>query len=317
MNTTTYPGATPIETAASNPLGTLSAVSWPAIFGGAAAAASLSLILLVLGTGFGFSSVSPWTGRGADATTFGVATILWISFTQIVASAAGGYIAGRLRIRWVGVHDDEVYFRDTVHGFLAWSIATLVTAAMLASAVGSALSAGANVAGSIAGTAATGGVAAGAAATGNKSEGTNGASGTSYFVDSLFRKAPSDVAAPSTNDVTGNAAVNPQPQLAEVGRIMVQSIQAGAVSPEDTRYVGQLVAQRTGLSQTDAEKRVTDTFNRAKSALDDAAAKAKEAADKARKASAYAALWLFVSLLAGAFVASLAATFGGRGRDLY
>ena len=37
-----------------------SAVSWGAIFAGAAAAAALSLILLILGTGLGLSSVSPW-----------------------------------------------------------------------------------------------------------------------------------------------------------------------------------------------------------------------------------------------------------------
>jgi hypothetical protein len=42
---------------------------------------------------------------------------------------------------------------------------------------------------------------------------------------------------------------------------------------------------------------------------------AREAADKARKASAFSALWLFVSLLIGAFIASLAATYGGRQRD--
>jgi hypothetical protein len=88
------------------------------------------------------------------------------------------------------------------------------------------------------------------------------------------------------------------------------------MSPDDTRYVGQLVAQRTGLSQQDAEKRVSDTFAKAKSAADEAAAKAKDAADQARKAAAYAALWIFVSLLIGAFSASYAATFGGRQRDL-
>ena len=44
---------------------------------------------------------------------------------------------------------------------------------------------------------------------------------------------------------------------------------------------------------------------------------ARAAADKAHKASAYASLWLFISLLCGAFVASLAATFGGRRRDLF
>jgi hypothetical protein len=49
-----------------------------------------------------------------------------------------------------------------------------------------------------------------------------------------------------------------------------------------------------------------------KAKADQAKVNAKEAADKARKASVYAALWLFVSLLVGAFVAGVAATFGGR-----
>ena len=73
--------------------------------------------------------------------------------------------------------------------------------------------------------------------------------------------------------------------------------------------------QRTGLSQPDAEKRVTDVYAKAQAKLRDAEVAAREAADKARKASAYSALWLFVSLLVGAFVASVAATFGGRRRD--
>ncbi|MNG40640.1 hypothetical protein D3C84_1293130 [compost metagenome] len=39
------------------------------------------------------------------------------------------------------------------------------------------------------------------------------------------------------------------------------------------------------------------------------------AAEQAAKAAALTALWMFVALLAGAFFASLAATFGGRRRD--
>jgi cation transporter-like permease len=62
--------------------------------------------------------------------------------------------------------------------------------------------------------------------------------------------------------------------------------------------------------------RVTDTYNRVQTKLHNAEILAKEAADKARKATAYAALWLFISLLIGAFVASLSATYGGRQRDL-
>jgi len=90
----------------------------------------------------------------------------------------------------------------------------------------------------------------------------------------------------------------------------------GQLPNEDVQYVGRVIAQRTDLSQQQAEQRVREVFMKMQTTLNDAETKAKEAADEARKASAYAALWLFISLLAGAFVASWMATFGGRQRDL-
>ncbi len=291
-------------------------VSWAAILAGATGAAALSLILLILGVGLGLSSVSPFAGSGASATTFGVSTIVWLTFTQLAASGIGGYLAGRLRTRWVSTHTDEVYFRDTAHGFLAWAIATLVTAATLTSAIGAIVGTGANAAGAVAGGAATTAAAAAPAAAGAmKSDAPN--PGNGYFVDSLFRK---DASAPATaasapvgnTGSTGDSA----PMGAEAGRIFANGLEAGALPPEDVHYLGAQVAQRTGLSQADAEKRVTDGFARMKAKADQAKADAKEAADKARKASAYAAMWLFISLLIGAFVASFSATFGGRQRDL-
>ena len=150
-----------ISDAQPDPLATASGVSWGAILAGAAGAASLSLILLLLGTGLGLSWVSPWANQGASATTMGVATILWITFTQIAASGMGGYLAGRLRTTWAGVHTDEVYFRDTAHGFLAWGVATLVTAAALTSVIGSMVGAGAQAGASAAGGAAAAATAAG------------------------------------------------------------------------------------------------------------------------------------------------------------
>lgn len=152
---------------------------------------------------------------------------------------------------------------------------------------------------------------------------TDNSQGTAYFVDSLFRHdiAGSAPGSPSTTSTTAPTMLADTSTAAlsgaEVTRIFANGLRSGAVlPPEDVRYVGQLVAQRTGMNQADAEKRVTDTYNHLQSKLRDAETKAKEAADQARKASAYAALWLFVSLLVGAFVASLMATFGGRHRDL-
>lgn len=301
-----------------------SAVSWGAIVAGAAAAAALSLILLILGTGLGLSSVSPWAHDGVSATTFGVSTILWVTFTQLVASGMGGYLAGRLRTKWVEAHTDEVYFRDTAHGFLAWAVASLATAALLTSVIGSIISggiqAGASVAGSVA-TTATAATAGGAAAAGSgmaKSDSDSGPLG--YFLDSMFRKDMNAAAAAFAPAGSGAMSGRAQEQAtaasqSEVARIFINTIRTGTLPVEDVRYVGQLVAQRTGLTQQAAEKRVSDTYARLQAKLRDAETAARDAADKARKASAYAALWLFISLLIGAFIASLAATYGGRQRD--
>ena len=291
-----------------------SAVSWGAIVAGAAGAAALSLILLMLGTGLGLSSVSPWAYSGVSATTFGVSTILWLTFTQLVASGMGGYLAGRLRTKWIAVHTDEVYFRDTAHGFLSWAVAALATAALLTSAIGSIVNSGIQAGVSVAEGVAT--------ATGSELTKSNSDSGPmGYFVDSLFRK---DInTAVSASDIAGSDVMprrHPKPTRAgstpEITRIFMNSMRTGPLPTEDIRYVGQVVALRTGLTQQDAEKRVIDTYARVQTKLRDAETAAKEAADKGRKASAYAALWLFISLLIGAFVASFAATIGGRQRDL-
>lgn len=294
-----------------------SAVSWGAIAAGAAAGASLSLILLILGVGLGLSSVSPWAREGIGATSFGVSTIVWLTLTQLLSSAMGGYLAGRLRTKWLDTHTDEVYFRDTAHGFLAWAVASLATAALLTSAIGSILSGGIQAGASVVGGAAnTATLAAGGFAASGKEASEEGGP-MAYFVDSLFRRdGPAEAA-------TSNGAVLPveasertmTKNAAEVSRIFTNFSRSEPLPAEDIRYVGQLVAQRTGLSQQDAEKRVTELYARAQAKLNAAEVATKAAADKARQASAYAALWIFVSLLGGAFIASLAATFGGRQRD--
>lgn len=297
-----------------------SAVSWGAILAGAAAAAAaLSLILLILGTGLGLSSVSPWTQSGSSATTFGATAILWVTFTQIIASGMGGYLAGRLRTKWVSVHTNEVYFRDTAHGFLTWAIASLATAALLVSVIGSIVNSGVQAGASVAGGAAS--TAISAVSAGSSETGTSATEGGSmaYFIDALFRKdTVAGAAMPSPaqdGGVSAPAASSAASSAAEMGRIFLAAVRTGSMPPDDLRYAGQTVAQRTSLSQADAEKRVGATFTRVQAAIRDAEVATKAAADKARKTSVYAALWLFISLLVGAFAASLAATYGGRQRD--
>ena len=105
-----------------------SAVEWAAIVGGALAAVGISIILFTLGSGLGLSTVSPWSWSNPSPTTFGMVAGIWLIVTQWLASALGGYLTGRLRTKWVGIRTDEVFFRDTAHGFLAWALATVLMA---------------------------------------------------------------------------------------------------------------------------------------------------------------------------------------------
>lgn len=275
-----------------------SAVSWAAVFAGAAAACVLSLILLILGTGLGLSSLSPWENDGASGKALGIGTGVWVIFMQLAASVLGGYIAGRLRTKWVSLHTEEVAFRDTTHGFLAWGVATLITAAFLTSSVTAIVSGGVQAGAKVAGGAA-GGAGAAAAGSATTSSG-NAGQGGDYLLDSLFR---------SPKGSKGQASQ--EQSSAEVGRIFANAAATGKLPEEDARYAAQVVSQRTGISQQDAEKRVNETYAQ----IEKKKQEAKEAADKARKASAAASLLLFISLLIGAFVASYAAIVGGRQRD--
>lgn len=256
-----------------------SGVSWAAVIGGGFVTAALSLILLALGTGLGLSSVSPWSNVGVSASTIGTAAILWLIFMQIISSSMGGYLAGRLRTKWANIHTDEVYFRDTAHGFLAWAVALVITAAFLAAAAASMVGATAS--------SAAGGTGR---ATGVQAEGRE-FDPNEYFIDTLFR---SESAKPDSNSTSVRG---------EAGRIFANALRQADISA-DKSYLAQLVAARTGLSQADAEKRVSDVF-----------ARAQQTADTARKTVAHSLLWAFLALLIGAFCASFAATIGGRQRD--
>ncbi|AYM76410.1 hypothetical protein D9M09_11890 [Janthinobacterium agaricidamnosum] len=287
-------------------------VSWGAVLAGAAAAAALSFILLILGVGLGLSSVSPWS---FNATAIGMSTIAWLAFMQLAASGIGGYMAGRLRVKWSAIHTDEVHFRDTAHGLLAWAVATLITVAVLAggtrAVLSGAIDAGSGVAAAVGPTVGAGAGAAGAASA-RQGEG-GGANPLDYFSDMLLRAAPAPAA--TGTPAMANPGATVADQRMEIGKIFATSLSTGSLAADDRAYLGQVVASRTGVTQAEAEARVDAVYARAVKAAADAKAAAQQAAETARKAGAHTALWMFVALLLGAFVASLAATFGGRQRD--
>jgi hypothetical protein len=273
-----------------------SAASWPAIIAGAFVAASVSLVLLALGSGLGFASISPWPGHGVSAKTFAITTAIWLIVMQWVSSGFGGYITGRLRTRWTGTHTHEVFFRDTAHGLVMWAVATVLVAATLAASLFSAVGSGSRAVAGVASGVASGVGSAAAPSDDNKL----GMDPLSYTVDKLFRGA----------GPAGNGPASTDPRV-EAAHIVINAWSTGAVPDADRNYLAELVAARTGESPADARTRVDDFVA---SALD-AQTKAKADADAARKTAAQAAIYTALSMLVGAFIASVSAALGGRLRD--
>lgn len=279
-----------------------SGVSWAAVSAGAVVAAALSLSLLVLGTGLGFSAISPWTGEGASAADIGIASLVWLILMQVIAAAMGGYVAGRLRTKWTGVHNDEVFFRDTAHGFLVWAVGLVITAAFLASAASSVIGGTARAGAAVAGAAVTAGGAAVAAGVDAQSE-SDSSGPIAYFVDRLFRD---DRAA---GPAAASSAESRADVRAEVGRILANGWEE--MPDVDKNYVAGLIADSTGISLSEAERRISEVQARMK----EMQMQVRQAADTARRAVVHLTLWMSLGLLIGAFSASLAATVGGRQRD--
>jgi hypothetical protein len=278
--------ASPAVVVADGSSGTQSAVSWAAVIAGGVAAVAVTLLLVALGTGIGLSSVSPWSSLNPSSTTFTLLAAVWLIIVQWLSSGLGGYLAGRLRTKWTSLHTDEVFFRDTAHGFLAWALASILVAAFATSSVSSAVSS-------------AGRAISGAASTATQAVAAQTSGDTGYFLDILFRKDE-----PDTN-------VSSQDARAEGGRILAKSVANGTLDPADRTYLAKLIAGRTGISQQDAEKRIDDAMAQIKTAEE----KTKQAANEARKASAKASFYLFFSMLIGAFIASAAGALGGRQRD--
>ena len=258
-----------------------SGVAWPAIIAGAFAATATALVLLTLGAGFGLASISPWLGHGASSGTVTVATAVGLVVVQWLTAGLGGYLTGRLRTKWVGLHTHEVFFRDTANGFIMWALSTVVIAAIVAMVATFTVSGVASVA--------AGAGQAGIAAAGE----------SAYLTGTLFR---------ADHATTINADVKLQ-----AGRIMVNAARSGSMPDADHAYLAQAIATSTGITPADASKRLDAVVADAKAAE----AKALQVADAARKAASTASIYTGLAMLIAAFVASVAAAIGGQQRDEY
>ena len=211
-----------------------SAISWPGVLAGAAIAAALSMALLALGSGLGFSLANPWSTNHVLPQTTKAATVagIYLTVTSVLASAVGGYIAGRLRALWPGVSSHEAFFRDTVHGVAAWAVSILASAAFLGSVMAL--------------------IASGAATGASLRQAEVGNPVLTPAVDRLFAY---------NYDDRSHAVAD---------RILSRLGHERTLSDDERQSLARLVAARTGVAPADAEKQVIAVESDARNALDTA-----------------------------------------------
>jgi hypothetical protein len=271
-------------------------VEWPAVLAGAVLAAALSFVFLTFGAAIGLSATSPWPGSGLSAKVIASIAVFWILAQQIGSFLIGGYVAGRIRTRWLEP-GHEAEFRDGLHGCLVWAIGILIGALLLFATAGAAARTGVEVAGR---------AAASVAATTDTMDG---------VIDTMLRPMATAQAPAAAPPAAGAPQQAPRPRAAtapaggddvraEMSRVLASSVASGGLSAENRAYLAQLVAQRSGISQQDAERRVDSAVNAA-----------REAADKARKAAVLTGFVTAAGLILSLGAAWWAAIKGGQHRD--
>jgi hypothetical protein len=288
-------------------------LDWGPVILGAMGAAAMSVVLLAFGSALGLSVVSPYPYAGISGKGAAILAAVYLALVMVSSFAAGGYIAGRMRSPWRTTDETESHFRDGAHGFGVWSIGVLLGAVLAASGVGAVVSA--------AGKATTAIAAAGTAgAASNPALGQLSLKPTDYAIDRLLAPAPAGApgAAAATPAAPGGAqpaAAPAQRSRADLEAPIARVFAAGLTTPQldarDRTYLASIVANQTGMSQADAEKRVDETYADLKAAEQ----KARDAAETARKTALIAAFLAAATLAIGCAAACAGAALGARHRD--
>jgi hypothetical protein len=209
-------------------------VSWSAVFAGAFATAALGFTLMALGAGASLSSISMWPRAGFSTQRVAPIAVLWIILVQALSCALGGFLAGRLRTKWLSIHRHELHFRDTAHGLLVWCVSLVLTVAFLSSL-------GASLARDLSGMA-----------------GEDLAKPADYFADQLFRSDRPVAERP--DDAT----------RAEAARILAAALRHPMIDPPDKAYLVALVSTRAGIGAGDAASRIDQVVAAERQSIDDA-----------------------------------------------
>ena len=272
-----------------------SGVDWSSVIAGAVAAAAISGLLTTFGAAVGLSLTSAHRNAGAAGSTLIIAAALWMVMVHVWSFVVGGYLAGRLS-DVPDLDPQESEFRAGATGFMVWALGTAIGLIFLILAAGTVARSTAELVGQTAS-----GIAQAASSI--------SAENVSYVADALFRAQ----VAPAGSMPLAAATNRPDPALvAEAGRIFTVGLADGSLNSVDRNYLAQIVARQTGLSEADAQRRVDETYARAKGMKDSAEQRVREAADKARKQAVLAAFLAAAASLVGLVAAAWAA---GMGRE--
>jgi len=246
-------------------------VQWRPVVVGALTATALSSILITFGAavGLGVSSSAP-TWRDASWALWLLSGI-YLVFQALISFGCGGYIAGRTQAPIDLTDTEEIERRDGFHGIAAWALAVLL-GALLAALIGMAASRPSALA---------------------TPPSATEPSILSYEIDQLFRAGRNR---PANVDLT--------PSRAEAGRILLTSSSHNGVTTDDRSYLSQIVSAATGLTGTDAERRVDNVISDSKKTI-----------SRARASTIILAFSIATALLLAAAAAWAGAQAGGRHRD--
>jgi hypothetical protein len=298
-------------------------IDWPGVFVGVLIALAMSWLLLSFGSAVGLLAISPYSFTAQTGATLTIAAAVWFALTQIYSLGLGAYIAARLRPRAEGPGGDELTFRDGISGLSVWALSIVL---------GLFIAAGATL--SVART----GAEAVTAAASSTAQGLDSA----YVVDLLFRpanaaEAQSQPAAgastaqtettgedtagqpaqPGAPEATPSTAVTANGQAVQsvdedtrslAGRIISRALADGEIDANDKAYLAQIISERTGMSQQQAQQRIDQTIEQAKST-------ALAAADEARQAASLLGFWIVFIMLVTGVACWWAGTLGGHHRD--
>jgi hypothetical protein len=213
------------------PGGPLSYIHWGPGIAGAIVAAATSFVLMSFASAVGLMVASPSPTWRDTSVWLAILSGVWIIVVAAGSFALGGYIAGRVRSTWKA-SEDEVEFRDGVHGLIAWALGVMVGAALLA------LTAGTFTAGQAT----------------SPARDTDGAPVfMSYEIDKLFR---------------ADRRVEPvAPEVrAEAARLLMRGLGGNEMPADDRAQLVRLTSAHTGLAQPDAQQRVVQVLADARAA---------------------------------------------------